>query len=57
MKRRLANGLQFFAKLMRTLKLVWKGHRSLAMAGLLLTMVEGILPLVVLYVLDRKSVV
>jgi len=51
MKRRLANGLQFFAKLMRTLKLVWKGHRSLAMAGLLLTMVEGILPLVVLYVL------
>ena len=50
MKRLIGKGIQFASRLMRTLRLIWNGHRLLAMAGLLLTLFQGVVPLLVLYV-------
>jgi ATP-binding cassette subfamily B protein len=51
MKGVLERTAQFGARLARTFRLVWNGHRPLAVAGLLLTLLQGIVPLLVLYVL------
>jgi ATP-binding cassette subfamily B protein len=43
--------MKFGARLVRTLRLVWKGHPPLAAVGILLTLVQGLLPLLVLVAL------